>query len=133
MEKPHYNIMGKKIKTQQKQLKSDNSRYTNKLEHTGHTFKCNRMNVYRNNRFLVQEFKEKDGIRITVNRTMIDNKGRWLDNISWTALQNIKNELGYADKIAVEIFPKEKDIVNVANMRHLWILDDVQNIGWVKK
>ena len=123
----------KQIKREQNELRLNNLKYTNDIEWIGFIGIDNRMNLYRSNRFLIQEFKEENGIRITVNRTMIDNKGRWLDNISWTALQNIKNELGYADKIAVEIFPKEKDIVNVANMRHLWILDDVQNIGWVKK
>ena len=122
----------KQIKREQNELRLNNLKYTNDIEWIGFIGIDNRMNLYRSNRFLIQEFKEENGIRITVNRTMIDNKGRWLDNISWTALQNIKNELGYADKIAVEIFPKEKDIVNVANMRHLWILDDVQNIGWIK-
>jgi hypothetical protein len=35
--------------------------------------------------------------------------------------------------MAVEVYPKDSDIVNVANMRHLWLVDDKTNIGWRKK
>ncbi len=58
--------------------------------------------------------------------------GDWAANITWEELQAIKNRIGYADKTAVEIFPAEKDTVNVANMRHLWILPESLTFGWKK-
>lgn len=32
--------------------------------------------------------------------------------------------------MAVEIYPAERDIVNVANMRHLWVLPERLPFGW---
>lgn len=78
--------------------------------------------VARNRRFVVQLSKHDGAIKITVNRTAIDESGRWEENITWDELQSIKDSLGYQDFDAVEVFPKTKDIVNVANMRHLWVL-----------
>ncbi|MGL0761287.1 DUF4222 domain-containing protein [Citrobacter freundii] len=60
------------------------------------------------------------------------NSGRWKDGISWDALQEIKNAVGYADRDAVEIYPAQKDVVNVANMRHLWIVNEPLNFAWRK-
>lgn len=65
-----------------------------------------RTNVWINPHFLVQEFQEKGGvIRLTVNITGMGMNGRWKDGISWDALQEIKNAVGYADRDAVEIYP----------------------------
>lgn len=61
--------------------------------------------------------------RLSVNRTAIDEKtGSWLNGISWDALFRIKNECGFRDFDAVEVFPAYDRLVNVANMRHLFIM-----------
>lgn len=44
------------------------------------------------------------------------------DGVSWDALQWVKGAVGYADCEAVELYPPDDRIVNVANMRHLWVL-----------
>lgn len=73
--------------------------------------------------FLVQIFYEKkDIVRLSINRTAIGNDGMWLDGITWDQMQAIKAEAGYADCDAVEVFPADKDLVNVANIRHLWVM-----------
>jgi hypothetical protein len=41
---------------------------------------------------------------------------------SWHDLQRIKNELIGYDHTAVEIFPPQKEVVDQANMTHLWVL-----------
>ena len=83
--------------------------------------------------FLVQIYNEGDiGIRLTVNRTLVDVGGGWQQDITWEQLQAIKRECGYGDRYAVEVFPRDKDVVNVANMRHLWIPPAPLNIGWTK-
>ncbi|MEI9693262.1 DUF7694 domain-containing protein [Atlantibacter hermannii] len=90
-----------------------------------------RTNVWINPRFLVQEFHEEGGvIRLSVNTRELGLAGRWKDGISWDTLQEIKNAVGYADRDAVEIFPAERDVVNVANMRHLWILPEPLPFAW---
>ena len=42
----------------------------------------------------------------------------------------VKREIGFGDWYALEIFPRDGDIVNVANMRHLWMLATPLSIGW---
>lgn len=86
--------------------------------------------VFRNNKFLVQVFKENEMIRISVNRTDLKPDGGWQDDITWDDLQDIKREIGFGNKLAVEIYPRDVDIVNVANIRHLWIMDDNIELGW---
>jgi hypothetical protein len=81
--------------------------------------------VWRSCDFLVQIFDGVGMERISVNRTVIDTTNRrWRDGITWDDLQEIKRQVGRGDKDAVEIFPAEKDVVNVANMRHLFVFKD---------
>jgi hypothetical protein len=83
-----------------------------------------RIKVFRNNKFLAQIFQESDSLRLSVNRTSIDNKGRWQDGITWDELNFVKNNVGFADFDALEVYPAQKDLVNVANIRHLWIVTE---------
>jgi hypothetical protein len=85
-----------------------------------------RVDVLRSRGFLVQVFGE-DGqmLRLSVNRTEWDQRqNRFRDDITWDDLQQLKAEAGYADRVAIEVFPPERLIVNVANMRHLWLLPE---------
>lgn len=77
--------------------------------------------VYRSREFLVQEFRENDVVRLSINRTRITKAGDWQDGITWEELQRLKAECGWGDSQAVEIFPPERDVVNLHNIRHLWI------------
>lgn len=80
--------------------------------------------VWRSNRYLVQVYEHSSGAvqRISVNRTDIDvEDGRWQDGIAWDTLQRLKRECMRGDWEGVEIYPADADIVNVANMRHLWV------------
>lgn len=90
-----------------------------------------RIETWRSSQYLVQVFQEKNGVkRLSINRTTVNDKGRWNDEISWDELQQIKADVGLASKYAVEIFPADEDVVNVANMRHLWVLPEPLEIGW---
>ena len=89
--------------------------------------------VWRSQKYLVQQYVEKSGVsRLTVCRTALNNNGQWRDNITWDELQWIKSAVGFGDRMAVEIFPADDDIVNVRNMRHLWILDKPLSFAWKK-
>ena len=46
--------------------------------------------------------------------------------IPWEDLQRLKGECGRGTFDAVEVYPDERDVVNVANMRHLWIQDGLE-------
>ena len=39
----------------------------------------------------------------------------------WDELQAIKNDVYGKDAVAFELFPNQANVVNVANIRHLWI------------
>lgn len=87
--------------------------------------------VWRSRYFLVQAFQEADGVtRLSINRTTVRANGQWDDELTWDEIQGIKRQVGLGDYQAVEIYPKDRDVVNVANMRHLWVLRDPLPIGW---
>jgi hypothetical protein len=87
--------------------------------------------VWRSRYYLVQMHEEESGTRLSINRTTFDvATGRWDENISWDELQLVKRECGFADRWAVEIFPPDSEIVNAANMRHLWLLPEAPSFGW---
>ena len=90
--------------------------------------------VFRSSQYLVQVFPEKDGaVRLTVSRTMMNESGDWLDGFTWDDLMRVKGQCGYGDLWAVEIFPPADQVVNVANMRHLWLLKDAPPYAWVAR
>jgi len=88
--------------------------------------------VWRNNRYLAQVFEEANGVlRVSVNRTVMLPTGRWDDGLTWDELQTIKREIGFGDRYAVEVYPEDAEIVNVANMRHIWVLPrPITEFGW---
>lgn len=44
------------------------------------------------------------------------------DGLLWDDLQWVKDAVGLGDHEAIEIYPRGSDLVNVANIRHLWVL-----------
>lgn len=89
-----------------------------------------RVAVWRSRKYLVQVFAEGGHVRLTVSRVMVGKDGGWNDDISWDELQSIKHEVGFGKEWAVEVFPPDRDVVNVANMRHLWLLLEPPAFGW---
>jgi hypothetical protein len=83
--------------------------------------------------YLVQRTVQPDGQeRLSINRTTRTPDGaRWADGITWDELQAIKRHVGCGDCWAVEVYPPDAEVVDVANIRHLWLLpSDGPNIGW---
>lgn len=68
-------------------------------------------------------------VRLSICRTSMRADGHYVDGITWDELQQLKAEAGYSNRWAVEVYPPAHEVVNVANMRHLWLLDD-ERIGW---
>ncbi len=46
------------------------------------------------------------------------------NRLTWDELMMIKNEMLGEDALAIEIFPRNCDVVNEANVRHLWELPE---------
>lgn len=87
--------------------------------------------VWRSNKYLVQVYNTDQGIlRLSICRTMIAEKGGWEEAITWEQMMQVKRELSLGDMFAAEVYPRDEDVVNVANLRHLWVFSQPL-FGWV--
>jgi hypothetical protein len=121
---------------QRKQLETENRQWPEMLRQVPPAewpYRADKViEMWRSRRFLVQVYQESNGIeRLSINTTSIDG-GSWLAGLGWDTLQSLKAQCGRGDKEAVEIFPADVDVVNVANMRHLWVLPEKLPFGWKK-
>lgn len=91
-----------------------------------------RFAAWASSEFTVQMFHISGGIvRLSVNRNLRTGCNRlFADGISWDELQQIKDECGYADRMAVEIYPQAEHVLNIINARHLWILPEPLSFAW---
>jgi len=87
--------------------------------------------VWRSKSLLVQEYRcDPPALaRLSVIRTLATADG-WKAGISWDELQSIKNEVGYANHDAVEVFPRAADVVVNVNMRHLFVMAEPLSFAW---
>lgn len=91
----------------------------------------NYIKAMRNCSFLVQIFKENPGYRLSINRTAISKCGKgWEEGITWDEIQSIKNAVGFQDKCAIELYPPKNDVVNGANIRHIFIVNEPPDYMW---
>lgn len=124
-------------RAQRRQLERDNANQPNTLQEIPRWQWPNpnapQLRVLRSRDFLVQEFAADAPavVRLSVCRTTIVGN-RWQDGITWDELQRLKHECGYANRDAVEVFPADIDMVNVANMRHLWVMAESVPFAWRK-
>lgn len=96
--------------------------------------------VWASRYYLVQRYDEPalNGVelrRLTVSRTSartLNGQARWDQDIPWEDLQRCKRETGHGDWYGLELYPRDRDVVNVANMRHLWLLAEPLGIGWFR-
>jgi len=120
-------------------LRAENAKYGDKLsrvprEQWPQAAVRGQIDVLRSKQFLVQIFEESGTtIRMSVNRTRLDYTGRFDDGISWDELQRLKCEAGFSEHWGMEIFPPANEVVNVANMRHLWLRRDPPEFAWRRK
>lgn len=124
------------VKAYQRQLAEANRRYSSRLElvpelewPAGQPPRV--IQVWRSNRYLVQVYAEPNGVRrLSVIRTLLGDNGRFVDGITWDELQAVKAQAGFGDRDAIEIYPADADVVDVANMRHLWVLPEPFSLTW---
>lgn len=88
--------------------------------------------VWRSKKYLVQVYGNQIGgcVRLSISRALVNDKGEWYDGLTWDEIQQLKSECGFGAMDAIEVYPADKDVVNVANMRHIWILPGLLEIAW---
>jgi hypothetical protein len=91
--------------------------------------------AWRSRDFLLQVYAVREGVeRLSINRAKVDMRTRrWVDGISWDELQRLKAECGRGHLDAVEIYPADADVVNVANVRHLFVFSEPFDLTWRTK
>jgi len=90
------------------------------------------VDVRRSKDFFVQIYEpdQRGIIRLSACRCRILDDGNYSDVMSWEELMQIKTECGFGLSDAVEVYPALDDAVNVANMRHLWVLPKPLPFAW---
>lgn len=91
------------------------------------------LTVWRSRKFVVVLWRELNGWeRLSVMTTEWDERAkRFRDGVGWDDLQRLKAEAGLADRWAVELYPAEQETVNVASMRHIWLLPEAPPFAWI--
>lgn len=91
-----------------------------------------RRGVWCSRRFFVQAFEvaESPGVVcLSVSRVQ-RVLGDWRDGVTWDELMQVKRECGYGEAFAVECYPEDRHLVNVANMRHLFVMPERLPFAW---
>lgn len=74
--------------------------------------------IWESKLYKVYAFNDGGSIRLDIERK--DKK----DGIGWDALQQIKNDCGFKDQDAIEFYPKDSDVINTGNLRHLYVFPE---------
>lgn len=85
--------------------------------------------VWRSREFVAMLYVHESMRRLSVLR-VTTQKDDWADEITWDQLQRVKRECGFGEVDAVEVYPRDSDVVNVANIRHLWLMDEPVAFAW---
>lgn len=79
--------------------------------------------IWRNKKFTVMLWNVPAGKKMTISRNEWDSKSRrYVDGITWDEIMEIKRGIGFGEQNAVEFYPPDSEVVNIANVRHIWIL-----------
>ena len=90
--------------------------------------------AWRDNRYSVQLFHPVNAGQLGhVERLSIRRHDEACD-FPWDEIQAIKNRVCGESREAFELFPRQADVVDVANMCHLWVLPEgtIAPFGWRK-
>jgi hypothetical protein len=81
-----------------------------------------RPDTYLNNRYSVQISDEATDWGLVVHLWLRRHDGEMVR--SWADMQRIKNELVGPERVAVEVFPPVSQLIDNANIAHLWVMPD---------
>lgn len=70
-------------------------------------------------RIIKTQFGNVEHVTITKGTGTDDGTGE----ITWAQKMQIKNELFGENRFAIEVFPKQKNLVDVCDVYHLWVFD----------
>ena len=71
--------------------------------------------AWESDQYRVYAFLDQNTIRLDIE--MLDKT----DGLSWDDMPQIKNDCGYQHFDAVEFYPREQDVINTGNVRHIYL------------
>ncbi len=77
--------------------------------------------VFQNPKYVVQIFNDRKVIGRPARQVMI-RRSDSAPIYSWSDMQRIKNEIFGEEVEALQMFPKESELVDVANLYWMWVL-----------
>lgn len=78
--------------------------------------------VWKNNLYIVQVVSERTAWG-QVDRLLVRRNDAQPIR-SWSDMQRIKNELRGPERVAIEVYPPESELVDSAHIYHLWVLPE---------
>lgn len=83
--------------------------------------------------YLVQIYEETENvIRLSINCVKLKGS-KWVDSITWDTMQAIKDAVGFENFWAVEVFPMQQELLNLANIRYLFVSPKKPRYAWSKR
>lgn len=76
------------------------------------------LGVWESDEYAAAAFNDGTAIRLDICRHDLK------DGLTWDQLREIKNQCGFADFDGIEFYPREKDVINTGNIRHLYLFKD---------
>ncbi len=105
----------------------ENRKYTVAMDKTGDL-----IDAWCNDRFAVQLFENGEFLWLSIRK-----HAEHVNPPTWSELQRIKTELVGAEREGVQVFPRQSEIVDQANMYHVWLYPagercpfNFTNVGW---
>ena len=91
--------------------------------------------AWKDNRYSVQLFHPVDAGHFGYVERLSIRRHDEACEFPWDEIQAIKNRVCGDCREAIELFPVQDDVVDVANMCHLWVLPEGRTapFGWRKK
>ena len=80
--------------------------------------------AYRNNRYIVMISTDQPTTKGPAIMAMIQNHFNTPIKNHWRVIQEIKNEIFGDEVTAIEYYPAQKDVVDMANIYWIWIFND---------
>lgn len=85
--------------------------------------------IYRSKKYTVILWKQGIdhtlllGQKFSISRNEWDSKDRrYKDGLTWDEIMDIKREMGFGERTAIEYYPADSEVVNLANMRHIFLI-----------
>ena len=78
--------------------------------------------VLQNNKFIVQIFTGREVLGMPATKAMIRRSDSGTA-VFWSDLQRIKNEIFGTEAQAIQVFPRESELTDVANLYWLWVIN----------